>query len=145
MQVREVMTRGVETIPPHCTLQEAAALMRARNVGALPVADGRLLVGMLTDRDIAVRATAEGHDAFEDRVRDAMTPGVVACSEEQDVREAARLMQERRVRRLVVLDRAHEPAGIVALEDLAAGDERLAGETLERVSGGQKRPGTAPR
>jgi CBS domain-containing protein len=136
MQVREVMTRGVTCVGPYNTLQEAAATMWAHDVGPLPVCDDGRLVGMLTDRDITVRATAEGEDPTAVRVRDVMTPEVVYCFEDQDVREAARLMKDRQVRRLVVLDCDKRLVGIVSLDDLAAkaGDPQLAGETLGRIS-----------
>jgi CBS domain-containing protein len=135
MLVREVMTRGVEVIDPGDTLQEAARLMRDLGVGSLPVYDDRL-VGMLTDRDITVRATAEGSDPLYERVHDAMTAGVVFCYEDQDVREAARLMKENRVRRLPVLGRDERLVGIVSLGDLAsdAANEHLADQVLKQVS-----------
>jgi CBS domain-containing protein len=134
--VRDVMTCGIETVAPHSTLQDAAARMKARNVGALAVGEGGPLLGIVTDRDITVRAVAYGHDAFEDRVRDVMTPHVIACAEDQDVQGAARLMQEHQVRRLVVLDREGQPVGLLSVDDLAseAGAEHLAGETLKRVA-----------
>ena len=136
MRVKEVMTPGVDVIRPDSTLQEAAAKMKARDIGPLPVCDGGRLVGMLTDRDITVRATAEGEDPATIRVRDIMTPEVVACFEDQLVSEAAQLMQDRQVRRLVVLNRDKQLVGIVSLGDLAVqtGDEQLAGQTLEQVS-----------
>jgi hypothetical protein len=91
---------------------------------------------MITDRDITVRATAEGLAPGLGQVRDVMTPDVVSCFEDQDVQEAARLMQEHQVRRLVVLNRDRRLVGLVSLGDLAVetGDEKLAGKTLERVS-----------
>jgi len=136
MRVREVMTPTVEVIHPDSTLQEAAAKMKARDIGPLPVCDNRQLVGMLTDRDITVRATAEGENPTAIRVRDIMTPEVMYCFEDQLVGEAARLMQENQVRRLVVLNRDQRLVGIVSLGDLAveAGDEQLTGQTLEQVS-----------
>src|SRR3712207_146292 len=105
MQVREVMTRDVEVVHPDATLQEAARKMDALDVGPLPVCDGDRLVGMITDRDIVVRATAAGRDPKTTHVRDAMTRDVVYCFEDQDVREAARVMEEQQIRRVVVLDR----------------------------------------
>jgi len=130
------MTPTVEVIHPDSTLQEAAAKMKARDIGPLPVCDNRQLVGMLTDRDITVRATAEGENPTAIRVRDIMTPEVMYCFEDQLVGEAARLMQENQVRRLVVLNRDQRLVGIVSLGDLAveAGDEQLTGQTLEQVS-----------
>ena len=136
MQVKEVMTRGAECVAPDATLQEAAQKMKGLDVGPLPVCDNNRLVGMLTDRDITVRAVAEGKDPRTTRVRDAMTEGIAYCFEEDDVADAARLMKERQIRRLVVLNRDKRLAGIVSLGDLAVetGDEHLAGKTLERVS-----------
>ena len=136
MQVSKVMTRDAECVRPDTTLQEAARKMRDLDVGPLPVCDGDRLVGMLNDRDIVVRAVATGCDAKVARVRDAMTPKVLSCFEDQDVREAAELMEANRVRRLVVLGRDRRLVGIVSLGDLAVStrDERLAGEALERVS-----------
>jgi CBS domain-containing protein len=136
MQVRDVMTKGAECVTPSTSLQEAASRMKNLDVGPLPVCQDDHLVGMITDRDITVRATAEALPPRLGQVRDVMTPDVVYCFEDQDMEEAARLMQEHQIRRLVVLDRQKRLVGIVSLGDLAVetGDEKLAGETLEQVS-----------
>ena len=136
MQLKEIMTPNVEVIHPEATLQEAAQKMKGLEVGPLPVCDGEQLVGMLTDRDITVRATAEGHDPKATKVQEVMTREVVSAFEDQDVTEAARLMEEHQIRRLVVLTRDQRLAGIVSLGDLAVHtrDEKLAGEVVERVS-----------
>ena len=136
MQVKDVMTRDVTAIQPDATLEEAAAAMALLDVGPLPVCAGERLVGMLTDRDIVVRAVATGLDPIQARVRHVMTPAVVSCFEDEDVREAARLMEEHKIRRLVVLDRDEQLVGIVSLGDLAVGthDEQLVGEVVEVVS-----------
>jgi CBS domain-containing protein len=136
MKVKDVMTRGAECTRPDATLREAAERMKALDVGSLPVCDNDRLVGMLTDRDITVRATGEGVPPALGQVRDIMTPQVISCFEDQDVGEAARLMEQNQVRRLVVLNRDKRLVGIVSLGDLAAkaGDERRSGETLEKVS-----------
>jgi CBS domain-containing protein len=137
MRVSEVMTRGVECTRPDAPVREAAARMKDLDVGVLPVCgDNDRLVGMLTDRDVTVRATAEGSDPGATRVRDVMTPDVIYCFDDQDVAEAARLMKEHQVRRLVVLNRDKRLIGIVSLGDLAVetGDEVLAGNTVEAVS-----------
>ena len=126
--VKAVMKRAVESVTPHSTLQVAAAQMKAANVGALPVCEGGQVVGMLTDRDITVRAVAHGHDAFEDRVRDVMTPNAVTCYEDQQVGEAARLMEENQVRRLAVLDRSQRLVGMLSLDDLAAHEVKVEGD-----------------
>ena len=136
MKVREVMTAGAQCITPDQTLQEAARMMKNLDVGPLPVCDNDRLVGILTDRDITVRATAEGQDPKRTRVADILTPDVVFCFDDQDVHDAARLMQENQIRRLVVLNRDKRLVGIVSLGDLAVEtrDEHLAGKTLEEVS-----------
>ena len=136
MRVSEVMTQGVECIGPDATLQEAAAKMKSLDVGPLPVCDNDRLVGMVTDRDITVRATAEGDAPTGVRVRDIMTPEVIYCFEDELVEDAARLMAEKQVRRLVVLNRDKRMVGIVSLGDLAVktGDEQLAGRALEDIS-----------
>ncbi len=136
MQVKAIMTRGIRTIHGDECLEAAAAGMALLDVGPLPVHDGEKLVGVLTDRDIVVRAVATGMDPVQTRVGQVMTPAVVYCYEDQDVHEAARLMVEHQVRRLMVLDRDERLVGIVSLGDLAVGtgDEKLAGEVLEVVS-----------
>jgi len=137
MQVKDVMTRGAECTKPDATLQEAARKMKDLDVGPLPVCgDNDRLVGMITDRDITIRAVAEGQDPRTVRVREAMTPNVVYCYEDEDAAAAARLMQENQLRRLVVLNRDKRMVGIVSLGDLAVetGDQRMAGESLQAVS-----------
>jgi CBS domain-containing protein len=136
MKVNEVMTRGAACTQPEATLQEAAERMKSLDVGALPVCQDDRLVGMLTDRNIAVRSVAEGQDPWTDRVRDIMTPEVFFCFEDQDVNDVAELMQAKQVRRLPVLNRDKRLVGIVSLGDLAVrtGNELLAGRTLEEVS-----------
>ena len=136
MQIKDVMTRGVEVVRPDETLQQAARKMKSIDVGPLPVCDGERLVGMITDRDIIVRATAEGRDPKTTPVKEAMTPGVVYVFEDQDIEEAALLMRQRQIRRLVVLDRNKRLVGILSLGDLAEDieDEQLSGQVLEGVS-----------
>jgi CBS domain-containing protein len=137
MQVKEVMTRYVECTHPDASLQEAAQKMQALDVGPLPVCgDNDQLLGIITDRDITVRAVAEGHDPKSVRVQEAMTPDIAYCMEDQDVTEAARIMKEKQIRRLVVLNRDKRLVGIVSLGDLAVGtrDKQLAGAALEHVS-----------
>jgi CBS domain-containing protein len=136
MLIKDVMTRGVEVVRPDETLQQAARKMKSIDVGPLPVCDGERLVGMITDRDIIVRATAEGRDPKTTPVKEAMTPGVVYVFEDQDIEEAALLMKQRQIRRLVVLDNNKRLVGILSLGDLAedSGDDQLSGEVLEGVS-----------
>ena len=136
MKVNEVMTRGAECTRPDATLREAADKMKSLNVGPLPVCEDDRLVGMLTDRDITVRATAEGLPPGLGRVRDIMTPDVIYCFEDQDVGDAAHLMEKYQVRRLVVINRDKRLVGILSLGDLAvkADQGELISEALEQLS-----------
>jgi CBS domain-containing protein len=136
MQVFEAMTPEVTTVKPDTPLIEAARLMRENGIGPLPVCDGDRLLGILTDRDIAIRATAEGLDPQSTAVRQVMTSEVVTCFEADDIRKAAEIMQRAQVRRLLVVDGDGRLAGIVSLGDIAlqTGDDQLSGQTLERVS-----------
>jgi CBS domain-containing protein len=136
MQVYEAMTPDVVSVGPEATLMEAAQAMRNLDVGPLPVCEGNRLVGMITDRDITIRATAQGQDPRTTQVREVMTPEVVCCLETDEVGQVAQVMQEAQLRRLLVVSAEGRLVGIVSLGDLAVqtGDDRLAGETLERVS-----------
>lgn len=137
MRVNQVMTRGVECVRPYDTIAAVAQRMAELDVGALPVCgDDDRLKGIVTDRDITVRATAGCCDPGGTYVKDVMTPNSIYVFDDQDVTEAARLMRESQVRRLTVLNRAKRLVGIVSLGDLAVDthDERLAGATLEAVS-----------
>src|ERR687887_2162357 len=136
MQLKDIMTPGVEVIAPEASISEAAEKMRHLDIGPLPVCEGERLVGMLTDRDITVRAVAAGRDPRMTQVRDVMTPDVVYGFEDQDVQDAVRLMEQYQIRRLPVLNRSQRLVGIVSLGDLAvrSGDQPLASEVLEQVS-----------
>jgi CBS domain-containing protein len=130
------MTRDPVVIGPDSSLTEAAGKMRDIDSGVMPIGENDRLVGMLTDRDITVRATANGKDPNATKVREVMTQDVVYCFEDDDVREAASKMEQHQIRRLIVLNRDKRFVGIVSLGDLAVdtGDERLAGEVTEKVS-----------
>ncbi len=137
MQVKDVMTQGVECVLPDQSIAEAAQRMRRLNVGALPVCGNNdRLVGMITDRDITVRATAECCEPEETFVSDVMTEGIEFCFDDQDVAEAADLMEQKQIRRLAILDHNKRLVGILSLGDLAVktANDRLSGEALERVS-----------
>jgi CBS domain-containing protein len=136
MKLRDIMSADVEVVGPEATLAEAAEKMRQLNVGILPVCDGDTLLGVLTDRDITIRGVAAGADATTMTVQQTMTQDLVYCFDDQDIRAAATLMEDKQLRRLVILDRHKKLVGIVSLGDLAieTANERLAGEVLERVS-----------
>jgi CBS domain-containing protein len=136
MLVRDVMSRDIQVTQPHATLREAAELMKVYDVGPLPVCDGDRLVGIITDRDIAVRAVAAGEDCWEGKVRDAMSTDIAWCYEDDDVATAARQMSDKQIRRLVVLSRDKRLVGVVSLGDLAihTGETPVPGATLQAVS-----------
>jgi len=129
------MTTGAKVIHPASTVREAAEKMRDLDVGFLPVCDGYRFIGVVTDRDIVVRGLAEGRDAAQ-AVADVMSTDVVYCYDDQDVSEAARVMEQHQIRRLLVLDRNKNLAGVVSLGDLATetSDDRLKGDVLEQIS-----------
>lgn len=135
MKLKDIMTDDVEVISPNASVYEAARMMRLLDIGALPVCDGERIVGMLTDRDLTVRSSAEGRDPRTTSVKEAMTPQIVWCFDDQSVEEAEALMQEQQIRRLPVLDRDKRLVGIVSLGDLAtrAHDPGVV-STLEEVS-----------
>jgi CBS domain-containing protein len=136
MTIREIMTTDVRTISPDITIEKAAGLMTKYNVGVLPVGENDRLVGMLTDRDIIVRGLAEGLSPKKTKVRKIMSDEVIWCFEDQDISEAASLMKEKRVRRLIVLNREKRLSGICSLGDLVVDSHnyQLGGEVLEKVS-----------
>ena len=136
MKVSEIITHDPEVIRPETSLIEAAQKMKSLDIGMLPVCDGDRLVGMITDRDITVRGVAHGCDPKTTRVQEVMTPEVIYCFDDEDVKDVAKKMEEKQVRRLPVLNREKRLVGIVSLGDLAVrtGKEKLAGEVLEAVS-----------
>ncbi len=134
MLVRDIMTRDVQLLAPHDTIQRAASRMRDDNIGSLPVADGDRLVGYVTDRDLVVRGLAQGFSA-DTHIHDVMTDQVLYCFEDDDVEEVAVNMADNQVRRLPVLSREKRLVGIVALGDLATkGEDSSAEDALEGVS-----------
>jgi len=139
MKVSEVMTRDVSTVRPDQTVREAASFMLSADAGAIPVTDGDRLMGMITDRDIAVRGVAEGHGP-DTPVRDLMTNDIIAARMDDDTNEIAAKMSRAQVRRLPVIDDQQRLCGIVSLGDLTQnGSDRAAEQALRGVSepGGQ--------
>ena len=136
MKLKEIMTQDVEVIHPDDSLQTAAQKMRERDTGFLPVCDGDRLVGSVTDRDIIVRAMAEGIDPHGMIGQDLMTSPIVYCFDDQEIQEATSLMEANQIRRLPILNRKKRLVGIVSLGDLAVhtGQSERTGETLKEVS-----------
>ena len=141
MKVSEVMTRDVQTIQPDQPVQEAASFMLSADAGSIPVTEGDRLIGMITDRDIAVRGIAKGYGP-DTPVRELMTDDLVIARIDDDVEEVATKMSEAQVRRLPVIDQDERLCGIVSLGDLSREtDSDCATEALEGVSqpGGEHR------
>jgi CBS domain-containing protein len=133
MKVCDVMTRDVAVVRPDDTVRRAARMMDELNVGSLPVCDGRRLVGMITDRDITVRAVAAG-DGPGTKVCNAMSQHVRWCYEDAPVEEVMATMKDVQIRRIPVVDHQKTLVGIVALGDLAAGQEPGVEDTLKCIS-----------
>jgi CBS domain-containing protein len=134
---REIMTRNVKTASREMTLREVAGLMRDGDMGAMPVVENGKLVGIVTDRDIVVRAIADGKDVST-AIGDVMTTEIYAARENDFVFEAIRLMGDRQVRRVPIINETGELVGIIAMADVAleTEDEREIAETLEEISSG---------
>ena len=136
MKLKEIMTNDVEVVHPDDPLQAVAQKMRERDIGFLPVCDGDRLVGVVTDRDIIVRATAEGLNPNTTIGRDLMTSPIIYCFDDQDVKEAAKLMEQNQIRRVAVVSRVDKRlVGVVSLGDIANnGTKEMSAEVLHSVS-----------
>jgi CBS domain-containing protein len=136
MKLSEIMTREVAILQPDDSLQFAAKKMKDLNIGFLPVCDGEDLIGVISDRDIIIRALAEGMDANIMLGRDLMTAPAIHCYDDQDVSEAARIMEENQIRRLVILSREdNRLVGVISLGDLARNETPdRTGQVLQKVS-----------
>lgn len=134
---REIMTKNVRTATRDATLREVAVMMRDGDMGAVPVVDGGRLVGIVTDRDIVVRAIAHGSDA-DKPIGEVMTDELFTVAADDFVFEAIRVMGDKQVRRIPVIDNDGRLAGIIAMADVAleTEDEREIAETLEEISSG---------
>ena len=137
MKVRDVMTRDVQTVRPDQRVQEAASFMLSADAGSIPVTEGERLIGMITDRDIAVRGVAKGHGP-DTPVRELMSNDMVCAREDDDVEQAASRMSEAQVRRLPVIDDQERLCGIVSLGDLSRETE---GESAHQALEGVSQPG----
>ena len=134
MKISEVMTRDVQTVRPDQPVQQAASFMLSADAGSIPVIEGDRLIGMITDRDIAVRGVAKGYGP-ETPVRELMTDNIVSVRSDDDVDDVASKMSRAQVRRLPVVDEQERLCGIVSLGDLARQtSDDSAQEALEGVS-----------
>ncbi|OYT92342.1 MAG: inosine-5-monophosphate dehydrogenase [Burkholderiales bacterium PBB3] len=134
-KLKDLMSSDVKVIDPDMSIRDAAMQMRDGGFGMLPVGENDRMIGAITDRDIAIRAVAEGKDSIT-KVRDVMSEGIAWVFENQSVEEAAKIMSERQVRRLPVVDRNKRLVGIVALGDFAVerSEIRPAAEALSEIS-----------
>ena len=137
MKISEVMTRNVQTVTPDQTAREAASFMLGADAGSIPVTDGDKLIGMITDRDIAVRGVASGRGT-DTPVRDLMSDGVICAHESDDVSDVASKMADAQVRRLPVIDDDERLCGIVSLGDLS---RETKGEQATQALEGVSQPG----
>jgi CBS domain-containing protein len=141
MQVQEIMTARARVIDPNTSIAKAAQAMRADNIGALPVGENDRLIGMVTDRDIAMRAVAEERPSGNTAVRDVMSAHIYYCFEDDDIERAAELMAKHQIHRLPVLNRDKRLVGMLALADLARSD----GDATKTALAGISEPTDQPR
>ena len=136
MRVKDIMTKLVLIIPKETSVEDAARTMRDNRIGLLPIGEKENVIGVITDRDIAVRVTAEGLDAKHTPVRDVMTRQWFYCFDDGDIEDACFMMEDKHVRRLLVFNRVRDLVGVLSLDDVATRTtkERLAGHALSKVA-----------
>lgn len=142
--ISEIMTRDVTVVSPDDNVLQAATIMRDKNIGAIPVCNGKRLVGMITDRDITTRAVAEGKSATDAKVSEIMTDQVLWCFEDQSAGEVLQQMGDQQIRRIPVISRNMELIGVVSLGDLATRTRQHTDSALEDISSSMppERPAT---
>lgn len=136
MRVREVMHPKAKVINFNHTIEEAARLMESEDCGSIPVEKDDKMIGMVTDRDIAIRVVAHGKDPRTTKVRDVMSEGINYCYEDDDIQDVGKKMTGRQHRRLPVVDKNKRLVGMISLSDIAnkANDAKLSHEILSKVS-----------
>jgi len=135
MKVRSVMHKGVEWVSPDTPISVIATKMRQLDIGAIPIGENDRLIGMVTDRDIAVKAIPDGKDISKLTARDVMSQGVIWCRDSDDVKEAAQIMGRKQIRRLPVIDSNKRMIGMLSLGDVShATPQRVAAEVTKAVS-----------
>ena len=135
MKVKDMMHKGAEFVAPNAKLQAIAKKMRDHDIGAIPVCEDGRPIGMVTDRDIAIRGLADGKDISALEARDVMTRDVIFCRDTEEAEDAIRIMEDNKVRRLPVLNEAKKLVGMVSLGDIShALSQDLTGEVTKAVS-----------
>lgn len=140
MRVSEAMTREVKWVEPGTPIAEIARIMRTEDIGSVPVAEDDRLVGMVTDRDIVLRAVAQGVQVEETTAREVMSPHVLYCYDDETVDDVLRNMGDNQVRRLPVINRSKRLVGVVSLGDLSRVSDEQSGGALREIS----EPGHVP-
>lgn len=135
MKVKEIMSKKTKLIHPHAHVSDAAKLMREKDIGMIPVGEGDHLEGVITDRDIVIRALANGKDLESVTIQEIMTPNCHYCFEEDTIEDASKHMSNEQIRRLAVLDNDKHVVGILSLGDVATkGSDQEAAKALHRIS-----------
>ncbi len=134
-QVSDIMTRGVRTMAPQETIAQAARAMQELGVGAIPICEGDRLIGMVTDRDIVLRAVAKSLSPEQTFLEEVLSPDVCWCFDDDPVEVATKKMQDARIRRIPVLDHDQHLVGVLSLGDVSVkGDSEEAGDALSDIS-----------
>ena len=136
MKVQQIMSKSVHCVEPTTPIAKAAEKMRDLDIGFLAICENGRLIGTVTDRDITIRSVAQGRDPRLAPVQEIMSPSVFYCYEEDDIEHVAQYMQEKEVRRMLILNRQKNLVGIVSIGDIAraSGEKQLAGETLGEIA-----------
>lgn len=135
MKVKDAMHKGAVWVEASTPVSEVAKKMKAFDIGAIPVGENDRLVGIITDRDITVRCVSEGKDCSQIPAKEIMTEGVVYCNEEEDLADAVRIMEQRKIRRLPVLNNDKRLVGMLSIDDIAhAAPQSLTAEVMSAVS-----------
>jgi CBS domain-containing protein len=134
MQVKEVMTRNVLSLGPEASAVDIAAMMRDQDVGSVIITEGNDLLGVVTDRDLVIRALADGRDPRTVTAREVMSDAVFCCTEDAPIEDVLDEMAEEQVRRIPVLDGARHLVGVVSLGDLSQAKAKRAGDALRDIS-----------
>jgi CBS domain-containing protein len=136
MKVREMMHKGVEWVSPDTPVTVLAQKMLRHDIGAIPVGENDRLIGMVTDRDITLRGVAAGKDITKLTAIDVMTKGMIWCRDSGEVNDAARIMENKKVRRLPVIDENRRMIGMLSIGDVShASSWAIVGEVMKAVSG----------
>ncbi len=135
MKVKDAMHKGVEWVPPSTPVADLAKKMREHDIGSIPVGENDKLIGMVTDRDIVCRGIGNGKDLSKLTARDVMTSNIVWCHADEELDDATRIMEDKKIRRLPVIDTNKRMVGMLSLGDIShSAKSKLSGEVLHAVS-----------